>query len=269
MAPIAKSLALAGALFAAIASSVPVQKRDELAASTHTTVVWTTVTVTQTLTQDQPTATAAQPTIPAIGTSVIPTIAAQPSKPTEIPEAPESEESWEPEESSSTEAPTWTPPATQSTPDTPTSQAPQPTPDSSTSQAPQPTLDTPTSSQAPQPTPPSGGSGSGGPCSEGSPCTGEATFYDTATSASNPSSCGWTNDGATENVLALSHTIMKDSDCGKTVTIKFGGKSVTGKVVDKCMGCVSTAIDLSRSLFGAIASESMGRLTDVEWFINA
>jgi hypothetical protein len=94
------------------------------------------------------------------------------------------------------------------------------------------------------------------------------TYYDTATTSTNPSSCGTTNDGETEFVLALPHGIMTDSDCGKSVTIEYNGVTQTGKVVDKCMGCDNTSVDLSRAFFGAFASLSEGRLSGAKWYIN-
>ncbi|OJJ03735.1 hypothetical protein ASPVEDRAFT_750797 [Aspergillus versicolor CBS 583.65] len=100
------------------------------------------------------------------------------------------------------------------------------------------------------------------------PCTGQVTFYDVATSRSAPSSCGNVNDGSTDKVLALPVGIMQDDDCGKTVTIKYKGKTSTAKVVDKCMGCDDSSIDLSRAAFQDLASESEGRLYGVEWFMQ-
>jgi hypothetical protein len=94
------------------------------------------------------------------------------------------------------------------------------------------------------------------------------TYYDTATSVSNPSACDTTNDGLTELVLALPVGIMTDSDCGKTVTISYGGVTKTGTVVDKCMGCDDTSVDLSRAFFEVFDSLSAGRLTDATWYIN-
>lgn len=84
----------------------------------------------------------------------------------------------------------------------------------------------------------------------------------------NPSYCDTANNGNTENVLALPVGIMTDSDCGKTVTIKYGGTTTTGKVVDKCMGCDSSSIDLSRHLFGELSGLGAGRLSGVKWWIN-
>ncbi|KAL3450761.1 hypothetical protein BJX65DRAFT_251778 [Aspergillus insuetus] len=108
----------------------------------------------------------------------------------------------------------------------------------------------------------------GGPCSAGSPCVGQVTFYDTATSMSAPSSCGLVNDGSSENVIALPVGIMQDSDCGRTVVIKYNGKTSKGTVVDKCMGCDNTSIDLSRHFFSLLASFDAGRLHGVEWYLE-
>lgn len=105
-------------------------------------------------------------------------------------------------------------------------------------------------------------------CTKDSPCKGQVTYYDTATSPSAPSSCGMTNDGETESVLALPHGLMTDADCGKMVTIHYGPITKTGKVVDKCMGCDSTSIDLSRHLFTGLAELLEGRLFGVDWYME-
>ncbi|KAA8641546.1 hypothetical protein EYZ11_012872 [Aspergillus tanneri] len=112
------------------------------------------------------------------------------------------------------------------------------------------------------------GGGYIGPCSKSSTCKGEATYYDTATSASAPSSCEWTNDGSTENVVALPAGFMGDNNCGRTVIIRYGRILATGRVVDKCNGCDGTSLDLSRHLFGELAPFSEGRLFGVEWWIE-
>lgn len=105
-------------------------------------------------------------------------------------------------------------------------------------------------------------------CTKDAPCKGQVTFYDTATSSSAPSSCGTTNDGEAESVIALPHGIMTDADCGKTVTVNYGGLIKTGKVVDKCMGCDDTSIDLSRHFFTELAALLEGRLFGVEWYME-
>lgn len=66
----------------------------------------------------------------------------------------------------------------------------------------------------------------------------------------------------------MPHGIMTSNDCGKTVTIEYGGKTATATVVDKCMGCDASSIDMSRHLFGELADLGAGRLTGVKWYIN-
>lgn len=243
MAPITKTLALAGALFAISGFAAPVNKRA-VVWETVTDVVWETVDVTTTIYPGQPTAT---PTlVPVVTTtSVEATSTAQPAA------APQTLEEEPP-------APTQQAPTTTAAP---VVQAAVTSSSSTSSAAPAATSSTSSSSTA--------SSGYTGSCSEGSPCTGDITYYDTATTASNPSSCGTTNDGLTELVLALPHGIMTDGDCGKSVTITYNGVSKTGTVVDKCMGCDNTSVDLSRAFFEALAgSLDAGRISGVEWYIN-
>ncbi|KAL8953725.1 MAG: hypothetical protein Q9222_000407 [Ikaeria aurantiellina] len=99
----------------------------------------------------------------------------------------------------------------------------------------------------------------------GMPCVGDITFYDTGLGA-----CGWTNDGTTENVFALAHEMMGAQSngnpfCGRQAEISLNGKTVTGKLVDKCGGCQGQSIDLSHKLFQALASEDKGRISGVSW----
>jgi hypothetical protein len=265
MAPITKTLALAGAIFAMTGYAAPVAKRA-VVWETVTDVVWTTVDVTTTLYPNQvPTATVIPVAAPAVPT----TTAAAVVTPSETPE----EEKAAPTTSTSTTqaAPAPAPTVEAET----TSAAPAPAPTSieeAVAPAPAPTTSTASSAAAANTrsanTETTASSGYTGSCSEGSPCDGDITFYDTATTSTNPSSCGNTNDGTTENVLALPHGIMKDGDCGKTVTITYNGQTATGTIVDKCMGCDNSSIDLSRHLFGELASMDAGRVTGVKWFIN-
>lgn len=105
-------------------------------------------------------------------------------------------------------------------------------------------------------------------CTKDSPCQGQVTYYQTATDQSAPSSCGYTNNGDHEDVVALPHGLMTEADCGKTVTIRYGPITHTGKVVDKCMGCDSSSIDLSKHLFSGLAELLEGRLFGVDWFME-
>lgn len=261
MAPISKSLALAGALFATVGSAVPVKRDEVVVWETVTDVVWTTIDITTTITAGQGPATA-PPAVVTFATAVPVPNPPKPQKP-QTPEKPEKPQSpTKQAHNSNSPAPAPAP-------------APKPAPAPAPKAAPAPDA-------KPAPAPPSNGGGSGGSsggsgakssgysgsCSAGSHCTGDATYYDTATTSTNPSYCGTTNDGHTEDVLALPVGIMTDSDCGKTVTIKYGGTTTTGTVVDKCMGCDNSSIDLSRHLFGELSGLGAGRLSGVEWWIN-
>lgn len=56
------------------------------------------------------------------------------------------------------------------------------------------------------------------------------------------------------------------SQCGKSVQVSFGGKSVTAKVVDTCPSqfCSSGALDLSQAVFKQLAPLSVG-VIDINW----
>lgn len=247
MAPITKTLALAGALFAISGFAAPVNKRA-VVWETVTDVVWETVDVTTTIYPGQPTATV----VPAVTTTAVE--ATSTAQAAAAPQTLEEESAPAPTQ----QAPTQQAPTTTAAP---VVQAAVTSSSSTSSAAPAATSSTSSSS----------GSSSGytGSCSQGSPCSGDITYYDTATTASNPSSCGTTNDGQTELVLALPHGIMTDGDCGKSVTITYNGVSKTGTVVDKCMGCDNNSIDLSRAFFEALAgSLDAGRISGVDWYIN-
>ena len=272
MAPISKTLALAGALFAVSGVARPVEKRA-VVWETVTDVVWTTIDVTTTIYPNQPTATS---TVAAVTTPAVPSSESEaPSTPTQLPVQEKQKQEPAPTSSSTTQPAA--PPAPATTQEPTSSATPEPTPEPQTQPQPQPSVPaepstTSTSSAHPAATTTAssgdGSSGYNGACSQSSPCTGQMTFYDTATLASNPSSCGTTNDGGSEMVLALPHGIMTDNDCGKSVKITYKGITQSAKVVDKCMGCDNSSVDLSRALFLAFASLSEGRLQDAEWYIE-
>ncbi|KAJ5529955.1 hypothetical protein N7527_003348 [Penicillium freii] len=277
MAPITKTLALAGAFFALTGYSAPVAKRA-VVWETVTDIVWTTVDVTTTV---YPQAAHAATVVPVVANAV-PTTTAAP-----VVQAPtkEVEEAAPTTTAAPVPAPTVEAPAKQVEQAAPTTSstttaapAPAPTVEAETSTTPAPVVEAETSSTAAPTATRSANtettntettsSGRTGACSEGSPCDGEITFYDTATTITNPSSCGNTNDGSVEDVLALPHGIMTDSDCGKTVTIEYNGQTATGTVVDKCMGCDNGSVDLSRHLFGQLASMGQGRVSGAKWYIH-
>lgn len=276
MAPIFKTIALAGALFMASTAAAPVEKRA-VVWETVTDVVYTTVDVTTTLYPQELVATAT--VVPVTTTS---SDAAAVESTSAKPEEHHQPEPTTTSTSTSTPAPAPEPtqPTTTEQPTTSVAPAPAPEPtttEPATTEEPTSTSSTvaaPTARASSDTTSSSSGSGSSsssgytGTCSKESPCSGQMTYYDTATSASAPSACGTTNDGLTELVLALPVGIMTDSDCGKTVTIEYGGITKTGKVVDKCMGCDNGSLDLSRAFFEVFDSLSAGRLSGAKWYIN-
>ncbi|KAJ5665712.1 uncharacterized protein N7477_008160 [Penicillium maclennaniae] len=270
MAPITKTLALAGALFSAFGLAAPVNKRA-VVWETVTDIVWTTIDVTTTLYPGQFDAATATPTVVPV-TTTVPAVAAVPTtvaaQAAQVEEQPQTTQAPAPVETTTSAAPTTTE-AALAAPTTTEAALAAPTPIEAALAAPT-TEAAPaaTSSTTTEFTASTSSSGYSGSCSEGSPCTGQMTYYDTATSSSNPSSCGTTNDGETELVLALPVGIMTDSDCGKTVTIEYNGVTKTGTVVDKCMGCGDGSVDLSRAFFEAFASLSEGRLSGATWYIN-
>jgi hypothetical protein len=263
MVPVFKTLALASAVFAAISSAAPVNlnEREDLGVwETVTTVVSTTVDVTTTV---YPAKQAAAITSTVAVVSAGSTLAAAPA-----PGQAKTTESQPTQLAATVVSNPVVAAVVQAAAEEPLSTlAPQPAnaaaPSTYTTQAAQPTQQTSSSSSGT-----TSGSGGRGICSKDSPCSGQATFYDTATSTSAPSSCGLTNDGFTEDVLALPVGIMTDADCGKTVTVTYNGVTKTGTVVDKCMGCDNTYVDLSRHFFGQLADMGAGRLYGVSWYIN-
>ncbi|GFG16975.1 allergen Asp F7-like, putative [Aspergillus lentulus] len=260
MVPVFTSLALASTLFAAISSAAPVNQNEleDLGVSeTVTTVVWTTVDVTTTV---YPALQAAAITGTVAVVSELSSLTAAPalelaktteSQPTQLAATVVSN----PVVAAAVHAAAGERWAVQ-----PSNTA---GPSAYTTQTAQPTQQNSSSSSGT-----TSGSGSGGVCSKDSPCFGQVTFYDTATSPSAPSSCGLTNDGFTEDVLALPVGIMTNADCGKTVTVTYNGVTKTGTVVDKCMGCDNTSVDLSRHFFGQLADMGAGRLYGASWYIN-
>ncbi|KAJ5113464.1 hypothetical protein N7456_001998 [Penicillium angulare] len=280
MAPITKTLALAGALFAMSGLSAPIEKRA-VVWETVTDIVWKTVDVTTTVQPQEFIATAT--VVPVTTTTSEAVVESTTTPKPEEHQQPATTSSSSTTSTSSTPAPapeptqpttTYVAPAPETTTQAPqTTEAPAPAPVEPTTTA-EPTS-TSTTAAAPSATSSasggsSGGSGYTGSCDEGSPCTGQMTYYDTATSASAPSACGTTNDGLTELVLALPVGVMTDNNayCGKTVTIEYGGVTHKGTVVDKCMGCDDTSIDLSRALFEVFDSLSAGRIHDAKWYID-
>jgi hypothetical protein len=86
--------------------------------------------------------------------------------------------------------------------------------------------------------------------------------------------CGTTNNGNVDHVVALSHLLMgtlsnSNPYCGRTITIKClaTGKTTTATVLDKCMGCSMFSIDLSNAAFEELDDLAVGR-TSASWWFN-
>ncbi|KAG2420036.1 hypothetical protein HFD88_004834 [Aspergillus terreus] len=106
------------------------------------------------------------------------------------------------------------------------------------------------------------------PTSNGGSYSGDLTYYDPGLG-----SCGITSTGS-EPICAVSHVIFDAAStsanpnenplCGLKVRIRRGETSVDVKVVDRCVGCKATDLDVSRSVFGQLADLDLGRVV-VEW----
>lgn len=111
------------------------------------------------------------------------------------------------------------------------------------------------------------------PSAHGGPYTGDFTYYEPGLGA-----CGVTSSSS-DDIVSISHFVFdaaqSGSDpnqnplCGKKLRAKrvkegSGERSVDLTVVDRCVGCKSTDIDVSLSVFKKLADEDLGRVT-VTW----
>jgi len=101
--------------------------------------------------------------------------------------------------------------------------------------------------------------------------TGDLTYYNPGLGA-----CGITSS-PTDSICAVSHIIFDAAStsgnpnnnplCGKKIRITRYNQSVNGNrsvdvtVVDRCVGCKATDLDLSLSMFENLADEALGRVT--------
>ncbi|RKP39992.1 RlpA-like double-psi beta-barrel-protein domain-containing protein-containing protein, partial [Dimargaris cristalligena] len=98
---------------------------------------------------------------------------------------------------------------------------------------------------------------------------GEATYYDPGVGAG---SCGeqGSSSGLTVAVnsadMANGANPNANPNCGRTVTIRSGGKSVQATVTDTCPGCKKGDLDLSPDTMKTLFpnAEEIGR-GDIEW----
>ncbi len=111
------------------------------------------------------------------------------------------------------------------------------------------------------------------PSSHGGPYTGDLTYYGPGLGA-----CGVTSSSS-DSIVSVSHYIFDAAQtgsdpnqnplCGKKLRAKrykegTGERSVDLTVVDRCVGCKSTDIDVTTSAFQQLADIDLGRVT-VTW----
>jgi hypothetical protein len=106
---------------------------------------------------------------------------------------------------------------------------------------------------------------------EGNACVGDVTHWDGGLGA-----CGTNVDTNSDLAIALPYQFMGTASnnnpyCGRSVTLynPTSGTTVQAVVKDKCMGCVSRAIDCTDILFNQI-TDGMGdgRMSGIEWWLN-
>ncbi|KAJ5204320.1 uncharacterized protein N7498_005199 [Penicillium cinerascens] len=106
------------------------------------------------------------------------------------------------------------------------------------------------------------------PTSNGGPYEGDLTYYNPGLGA-----CGYTNSGS-DMVCAVSHILFDAAStgsdpndnplCGMKLRLRRNGKSVDVKVVDRCVGCAVTDLDVTEAVFEEVAELAQGRVK-VEW----
>ncbi|KAJ9627558.1 hypothetical protein H2204_009597 [Knufia peltigerae] len=106
------------------------------------------------------------------------------------------------------------------------------------------------------------------PSGNGGPYTGDLTYYGPGLGA-----CGVTSKDS-DKIVAISHTVFDavstGSDpnqnplCGKKIRARRDNKSVDLTVVDRCVGCKPTDLDVTIDTFAILADVDLGRV-NVEW----
>jgi len=158
-------------------------------------------------------------------------------------------------------------PTTTTTPVAPVPTTPAPVETPTPVGSPAPPAYTPPAPAPPKPTQPSGGAPSG------QTYTGDVTYYTPGLG-----SCGVTNSDS-DPIVALAENMMsamtpasgnpnENPLCGKSITISYGGKTATAKIMDTCPGCANGGLDLTPSLFEVFAPLGEGRLTGMKWWYN-
>ncbi|WWD15879.1 hypothetical protein CI109_100303 [Kwoniella shandongensis] len=95
--------------------------------------------------------------------------------------------------------------------------------------------------------------------------SGRATFYDVGLGA-----CGGYNV-ASDYIVAQNSAQYGGGypgpNCGKSITISYGGKTAVATIQDECPTCPYGGLDMSRSLFNHFASEDVGQFY-MSWWYN-
>lgn len=133
---------------------------------------------------------------------------------------------------------------------------------------------TSTTNSAPAATTSASSGASSGLAASGTEYSGDLTWYDVGLGA-----CGLTST-SDEAIVAISQKIFDSPDyatanpnlnplCGKSVTIKGkNGQSYQAKVVDRCVGCAESDLDLSQDFFNTVTSNGDGRVSGMSWSWN-
>ncbi|GLI73796.1 hypothetical protein PoHVEF18_002025 [Penicillium ochrochloron] len=106
------------------------------------------------------------------------------------------------------------------------------------------------------------------PTANGGPYEGDLTYYNPALG-----SCGYTNTDS-DMICAVSHILYDAAStgsnpnanplCGLKVRLRRNGESVDVKIVDRCVGCAATDLDVTEAVFKKVADLDQGRVS-VEW----
>ncbi|KAJ5491230.1 hypothetical protein N7539_002797 [Penicillium diatomitis] len=106
------------------------------------------------------------------------------------------------------------------------------------------------------------------PTSHGGPYSGDLTYYNPALG-----SCGLTNTDS-DMICAVSHLLYDAASngpnpntnplCGMKLRLRRNGESVDVTIVDRCVGCAATDLDVTEAVFKKVADIDQGRVK-VEW----
>lgn len=118
----------------------------------------------------------------------------------------------------------------------------------------------------------SSGSGSGvtGAAAPGTSYTGDFTWYQVGMGA-----CGVTSTPS-QHIVAISHVIYdmytpngnpnNNPLCGTTVNlIGKDGSTYPATIVDRCVGCAESDLDLSEDFFNLVTENGNGRVSNMKW----